>query len=70
MKLNHGEITALRSARGVGLTEEYLYDSYVYYLDGAWTGFRSNLSNPTGAPYIQCQYHTGMPATNDFFGQW
>ena len=70
VKLNHGEITAIRSARGVGLTEEYLYDGYVYYEDGAWTGFRSNLSNPTGAHYVQCQMHTGMPVANDFFTQW
>ena len=49
---------------------EFLYDGYVYYTDGAWTGFRSNINNPSGAPYIECQYHTGMPATEDFFVQW
>jgi len=70
VKLTHGEITSIRSARNVGLAEAYYSDGYVYYEGGAWTGFRSNLSNPTGAHYIECQLHHGMPSTDDYFDDW
>ena len=33
VKLNHGEITAIRSARNVGLSADYVTDGYVYYDD-------------------------------------
>ena len=71
VKLNHGEITAIRSARNVGLSPEYATDGYVYYEGGVWTGFRSDLSNPSGTPYLQCQIHTSDPgpALDDFFVQ-
>jgi len=66
VKLTHGEITSIRSARNVGLSEEYTSDGYVYYEGGAWTGFRSNLYNPTGAHYVECQIHHGMPSYDGY----
>ena len=70
VKLNHGEITAIRSARNVGLAAEHTADGYVYYVDGVWNGFRSNLHNPRGTHYIECQVHQGMPSENGYFDDW
>ena len=58
VKLTAGEISEIRSAGRVGLTEAHLTNGYVYNVDGPWYGFSGNAYNPTGAHYIQCQLHT------------
>jgi hypothetical protein len=60
VKLNHGEITAIRSARNVGLAAEHTADGYVYYVDGVSNGFRSNLHNPRGTHYISAKTRVMM----------
>ena len=70
VKLTDGEIASIRSARGLGLSSEYTVDNYVYRETGSWNGFRGNLHNPEGLPYIPCQVHTAAPETEipeDFF---
>ena len=57
VKLTAGEISEIRSAGRVGLTEAHLTNGYVYNVDGPWYGFSGNAYNPTGAHYIQCQFH-------------
>ena len=70
VKLTDGEIASIRSARSVGLSSEYSTDAYVYRESGGWTGFRGDLHNPDGTPYLQCRIH-GAPEfaedPDDFF---
>ena len=76
VKLTDGEIASIRSARGVGLSAEYCTDNYVYRESGGWYGFRSDLHNTDGTPYITCHIHTAAPLEpeenlpGDFFENW
>ena len=57
VKLNQAEVQELRSAAGVGLTDTFLNDGYVYYEDGAWHGFKGGANTTQELPYIFCPKH-------------
>ncbi len=57
VKLTQGEVSEIRSAANVGLSDTYLSSSYVYYLDGSWHGFNGNANHGVDAPYTICTKH-------------
>ena len=57
VKMTSAEIQEIRSAAGVGLTENYLHDGYVYYVDGVWNGFKGNINIGQDLPYALCPMH-------------
>ena len=57
VKMTQGEVQEIRGAANVGLTDTYLNDGYVYYLDGAWHGFKGNANLTTDLPYLLCPKH-------------
>jgi len=57
VKLNQAEVNEIRDAASTGLVETYWNDGYVYYVDGAWYGFRGTSNQGVEAPYISCPVH-------------
>ena len=57
VKMTQGEVQEIRGAAGVGLTDTYLNDGYVYYLDGVWHGFKGNINTNAELPYQLCPKH-------------
>ena len=58
VKLTEAEVQEIRDAVGVGLNNAYLNDMAIYYDgEGGWFGFRNNVNNPSGGPYIECSLH-------------
>ena len=57
VKMTQGEVQEIRSAANIGLTDTYLNDGYVYYLDGVWHGFKGNANLTTDLPYLLCPKH-------------
>ncbi len=57
VRLTAEEVEEIRAAANVGLSETYLLDNYVYYLDGNWYGFSGNANHGMDAPYVVCTYH-------------
>ncbi len=57
VKMNQAEVQELRSAANIGLTDTFLNDGYVYYLDGVWHGFKGNANTSQELPYLMCPTH-------------
>lgn len=58
VKLTQDEVNAIKAAIGVGLSDIYATDGYVYF-DGetGWHGFYGNANNGIEAPYLVCPLH-------------
>ena len=57
VRMSQGEVQEIRGAANVGLTDTYLNDGYVYYLDGVWHGFKGNANHDQDLPYLLCPKH-------------
>ena len=57
VKLSQAEVNEIREAASTGLVEPHWSDGYVYYMDGAWYGFRGTANQGAEAPYITCPVH-------------
>ena len=57
VKMTLGEVQEIRGAASVGLTDTYLHDGYVYYVDGAWHGFKGTINTDQDIPYRICPKH-------------
>jgi len=57
VKLTQGEVNEIRSAANVGLSDIYLKNGYVWYLDGLWYGFNGNANHRYEEPYLICPKH-------------
>ena len=57
VKLTQGEVNEIRSAANVGLSDIYLKNGYVWYLDGVWRGFNGSANHRYEEPYLICPKH-------------
>ena len=57
VKLTQGEVNEIRSAANVGLSDIYLKNGYVWYLDGLWRGFNGSANHRYEEPYLICPKH-------------
>ena len=63
VKLTQDEIDELLQAESIGLSEEYLLDDYVYFINddgtpGNFKGFHGDINKGINAPYKVCTVHT------------
>lgn len=63
VKMTQNEIDELLQVEGYGLSEEYLRDDYIYYVDGSgnplnFKGIHGDANVGVNAPYVTCTLHT------------